>query len=92
MKTGTKVYFEKPDDWADNIYAYVYDETSSSSVKENSAWPGISMKKEDNGLYSYPFDEEWGAALIIFTDGTNQSNGVLEPGEEVVSDKVYKME
>ena len=92
IQSGTKVYFEKPDDWADNIYAYVYDETSSSSVKENNAWPGIAMKKEDNGLYSYTFDEEWGSALIIFTDGTNQSNGVLEPGEEVVSEKVYKME
>lgn len=88
---GTKVYFEKPATWGKTVYAYVYDETSSSKVIENSSWPGVEMQLEADGTYSYTFDKEWVNPLIIFTDGKNQSNGQLEPGDAVEADKVYSV-
>jgi len=92
VTVGAKVYFEKPVGWADTINAYVYDETTSASVKENAKWPGISMTREEDGTYSYTFDKEWSAPLIIFNDGKNQSNGTLEPGDTVIADKIYMVE
>lgn len=92
VTAGTTIYFEKPESWGDKISAYIYDETSYNSVKENTKWPGETMTKEEDGTYSYTFTEEWLAPLVIFTDGTNQSNGVLEPGEEILADKVYTVE
>lgn len=91
ITNGTKIYFEKPADWNDKIYAYVYDETSSNDVKENAAWPGVEMTKEADGKYCYTFTEEWKAPLVIFTDGSKQSNGALEPGAAVIADKVYSL-
>ena len=92
VMAGTKIYFEKPESWGDKISAYVYDETSYTGVKENSKWPGAAMTVEEDGTYSYTFEEEWIAPLVIFTDGTNQSNGKLEPGAEVLADKLYTVE
>lgn len=90
--TGTVIYFEKPDNWADQIFAYVYDEASYSYTKQNRSWPGIAMELGEDGLYSYTFEDEWIAPLVIFTDRTNQSNGALEPGAKVEADKVYTLE
>ena len=39
--------------------------------------------------YSYTFEKEFAAPLIIFNDGKNQSNGALEPGDQVIANKVY---
>ncbi len=89
---GTKVYFEKPANWGDTVYAYVYDETSSNKVIENAKWPGVQMQLEADGTYSYTFDKEWYNPLIIFTDGKNQSNGALEPGDAVEADKLYTVD
>lgn len=89
IEVGTKVYFEKPDHWAANVNAYVYDETSKQSLQENRRWPGVPMELEADGTYSYTFDKEWNAPLIIFNDGKNQSNGALEPGDQVIADKLY---
>ena len=89
IEAGTTVYFEKPDHWGDNVNAYVYDETSKQSTQENRRWPGVPMVKEADGTYSYTFDKEWTAPLIIFNDGKNQSNGALEPGDQVIADKIY---
>ena len=92
IEEGTKVYFEKPDtdEWCDEIYAYVYDEDGY----ENESWPGIEMKKEDDGTYSYTFDMEWTSPRIIFNDGY-ASDSVQYPegqGLEVEKDKVYTVE
>lgn len=92
VKAGTKIYFEKPEGWSDTINAYVYDETTQSTVKENSRWPGVAMTKEADGTYSYTFDEEWVVPLVIFNDGVNQSNGALEPGDQVIANKVYTVD
>ena len=91
ITSGTKIYFEKPADWADTIYAYIYDETSYSYTKESAAWPGAAMTLESDGTYSYTFTSDWLAPLVIFTDGHNQSNGQMEPGAVVVKDKVYSL-
>lgn len=86
VASGTKVYFEKPSDWADKLYAYVYD----ADVNENDTWPGVEMKKESDGKYSYTLDKEWDSPLIIFNDNNSQypqGNGLkLEP------DKVYTVQ
>lgn len=87
----TIIYFKKPDKWSDEVSAYVYDETSYSEVKFNAKWPGSAMKDEGNGVYSYTFEEDWIAPLVIFTDGTNQSNGEMEPGEKVEDGKTYEI-
>lgn len=92
IAAGTKIYFEKPEGWNDTLYAYVYDESSYSSVKSNKTWPGVEMTLEADGTYSYTFEEEWIAPLVIFTDGTRQSNGTLEPGAAVEADKVYTLD
>ena len=92
IKEGTKIYFEKPDNWADRVCAYVYDESSSSEVKYSNAWPGVEMTLEEDGTYCYTFTEEWVNPLVIFTDGSNQSNGATEPGAAVIADKLYTIE
>ena len=50
------------------------------------------MTKEADGTYSYTFDEEWVVPLVIFNDGVNQSNGALEPGDQVIANKVYTVD
>ena len=92
IKEGTKIYFVKPANWADRVCAYVYDESSSSEVKYNASWPGVEMTLEADGTYCYTFTEEWVNPLVIFTDGSNQSNGAMEPGAAVIADKVYEVE
>ncbi len=89
--SGTVIYFKKPDNWKNEVCAYVYDETSYSEVKYNEKWPGAAMKDEGDGIYSYTFTEDWIAPLVIFTDGTNQSNGEMEPGEKVEAGKTYEV-
>lgn len=92
IAAGVKIYFEKPDDWKDKVFAYVYDESSYNETKQNTSWPGVEMVKEADGTYSYTFTEEWIAPLVIFTDGSKQSNGTLEPGAAVIADKIYSLD
>lgn len=89
---GTTITFVKPASWGSTINAYVYDETSYSTVKENAGWPGVAMTDNGDGTYTYTFTEDWIAPLVIFNDGTNQSTGALEPGAAVVPDKVYSVD
>lgn len=45
------------------------------------AWPGIIINQDEDGWYSYTFDESLESVNIIWTDGTNQTidiNGVTE--------------
>lgn len=89
---GTVIYFKKPSDWNADVCAYVYDETSGSEVRMNASWPGVAMKSEGGDLYSYTFEEDWIAPLVIFTDGKNQSNGEMEPGAKVENGKTYELQ
>ena len=65
ISSGTKVYFEKPDSWGDQIFAYVYND----ELYENETWPGLEMTKESDGKYSYTFEDDWETPYIIFNDG-----------------------
>ena len=88
VKNGTKVYFTKPSNWGNKVYAYIYDERGSK-VKEAAAWPGVELKDEGDSKYSYTFTEAWDNALIIFSDGTNQVPAANEPGMLVEPEKTY---
>lgn len=90
IEEGTKVYFEKPEEWGDEIYAYVYDDYGF----ENYPWPGEEMKKEKDGKYSYTFETGFGTPYIIFNDG-DFSDSVQYPegqGLFVEPDKTYTVE
>lgn len=65
ISTGTKVYFEKPESWDEQLFAYVYND----EMYENETWPGIEMTKESDGKYSYTFTKDWETPYIIFNDG-----------------------
>ena len=92
IKEGTKIYFVKPEGWGDRVCAYVYDESSSSTVQVNASWPGVPMTIEADGTYCYTFTEDWINPLVIFSDGSNQSNGAMEPGAAVIANKIYEVE
>ena len=87
---GTKVYFEKPDDWGDKIYAYVYDRAEN----ENAVWPGKEMTKESDGTYSYEMTRKWKSPRIIFNDGADDGSDQYpeKKGLKVEADKTYKVE
>lgn len=81
---GTKVYFQKPSNWADGINAYVY-----ANDGEEALWPGRPMNDEGDGLYSYTLSEDWINPLIIFNDGANQYPAANEPGVPMEDGKTY---
>lgn len=89
IQKGDKVYFEKPDDWDDEINAYVY----TSDLDENASWPGKPMTKEADGKYSYTFTTTFDTPYIIFNDGA-ETDSVQYPsgqGLTVEPDKTYKV-
>lgn len=88
VEAGTVVYFQKPENWKDTVYAYVYDE-STGAVRQAAPWPGVPCELGGDGLYGYTFDEDWDNVLLIFTDGSNQVPGAMEPGMVVEDGKVY---
>lgn len=81
---GVKVYFTKPSNWGNTIYAYVYD-----GGDQVSAWPGTACTDEGNSTYSYTFTKNWSNPLIIFTDGTNQYPAQNEAGMPLEAGKTY---
>ena len=87
---GTKVYFEKPDGWGDDLNAYVY----NRDERENAIWPGKPMTKEDDGTYCYEFEYKWNNPLIIFNDGADSGSFQYpeSKGLKVEADKTYKAE
>ena len=74
----SKVYFKKPSNWG-TPKAYVYSE-SAGAVKEIAKWPGSAMTDEGDSLYSYSLPAGFTDALVIFTDGKNQTSGVGQSG------------
>lgn len=90
IEKGVKVYFEKPDSWDDEIYAYVYND----DLDENDSWPGVEMEKTDDGKYCYTFTKYFETPYIIFNDG-DASDSVQYPegqGLVVEPDKTYTVE
>lgn len=90
VTTRTKIYFEKPDSWGDEVYAYIYDFYEN----ENDSWPGLPLEKTDDGKYCYTFLSDWQSPYVIFNDG-DDADSVQYPeqqGLEVVPDKTYTIE
>lgn len=87
---GVKVYFEKPDDWDDEIYAYVYND----DLDENDIWPGIEMEKTSDGKYCYTFTKHFETPYIIFNDGDAADSFQYPEGQglNVEPDKTYTVE
>ena len=59
--------------WTETIYAYVYDDSSSTTV-ENAAWPGEEMTYEsDTGYYKYeiPYNLKNGK-IVFYSSKTNR--------------------
>lgn len=82
------VTFTKPDDWGDDIYAYVYENGGNT---ENAEWPGVAMTKNDDGTYTYTTPDNIPNAVIIFNDGkdTNQYPAMKQPGLEIKDGNNY---
>lgn len=87
-ETKNIAYFQKPSWWG-SPKVYIYEE-NGSSVKTLAAWPGVNMKDEGNGLYSYELTGSWSNPLVIFTDGKNQTPGSGQKGFELSGSKIYK--
>lgn len=90
IKKGDKVYFEKPDNWDDEIYAYVYND----DLDENDIWPGIEMEKTSDGKYCYTFTKSFETPYIIFNDGDAADAYQYPEGQGLVvePDKTYTVE
>ena len=68
------VYFEKPDNWGNNINIYLYDSSTDSTVGEN--WPGTAMTDSGDGkVYVYEYTNSNPNLMIVFNDGSNQAPG-----------------
>lgn len=87
--TDATIYFTKPSNWSSNVYAYVYDEKSSLTVKMNAAWPGVKMNQESNGEYSYTVKNYTANDRVIFTDGSNQTPSSSKEGYTITKDGHY---
>lgn len=84
------IFFTKPSGWSNTVYAYVYDEKSSSAVVTNASWPGVAMTKQSNGEYSYALDDKVTSnSRVIFTDGSNQTPGSGQEGFAVKANAHY---
>ena len=88
---GTGISFTKPDDWNDEIYVYIYDETVHPIIK-NAVWPGEAMTSEGGGKYSYTLPKDLDNALVIFSDSAGkQYPAAMEPGMELEPWKEYSV-
>lgn len=69
--TGVKIYFDNSSyNWS-TVYAYVYDEEHYSTKVENTAWPGVTMRKDSTGLYYYEVPSNLVNGRVIFTESNN---------------------
>ncbi|MBW7474940.1 starch-binding protein, partial [Paenibacillus oenotherae] len=82
-----KVHFYKPAGWGTpNIYYY---DESVTPTKIGVQWPGVAMKDDGNGWYSYQIPA-WTKAQVIFNSGSNQVPGASQPGFQVTGEKWIK--
>ncbi|MGN0551396.1 MAG: starch-binding protein [Acutalibacteraceae bacterium] len=83
---GVKIYFDNSSyNWS-NVYAYIYD-NSSTPVVENAAWPGAAMTKDSlTGLYVIEVPEELQNGKVIFTESYSATtNRYPADGQEGMS-------
>ena len=66
---GSQVFFDNSSYNWENVYVYAY------GTKENAAWPGQLMEKDENGLYTKTFTSAYKSESIIFTNGLEKGEG-----------------
>lgn len=81
-----KISFKKPTNWNNNIKIYYY--TNDEREVELKSWPGFAMQNDGGNWYSYTITD-MADARVIFTDGTNQTPAMLQPGYEVKSGQSF---
>ena len=64
------VYFEKPSGWGSNINVYFF----SNNQTVGASWPGTAMKDLGDGLYGFEYDTTDSNLMVIFNDGSNQTD------------------
>ena len=70
---GVRITFKKPTDWSNNLCAYIFEDQSSEKV-ENAAFPGLPMKDEGNGEFSYTLPSNLGnESRVVFVDADDKS-------------------
>ena len=87
------VKFKKPDDWDNDIYAYVYIDNGNGQI-ENSGWPGEKMTNNNDGTYSYDVAKEFADGMIVFNDDSKGRNARRYPktnGSTIDFDIVYEV-
>ena len=87
------VKFKKPDDWDNDIYAYVYIDNGNGKI-ENSGWPGEKMTNNNDGTYSYDVAKEFADGMIVFNDDSKGRNARRYPktnGSTIDFDIVYEV-
>ncbi len=91
VSEGAEIYFEKPSSWGDEVYVYIYNESSTTVIK-NAEWPGELMTKQSDGTYSYTLNEGWTSGLVIFSDASGtQYPAVMETGLSLEAGMTYSV-
>ncbi|MFD2164779.1 pullulanase-type alpha-1,6-glucosidase [Thalassotalea euphylliae] len=62
---GIKVYFKKPDAWANDINVHFWNANGEVAASD---WPGVAMTDEGNNWYSYQFGLNTTQANMLFHD------------------------
>ncbi|MBQ3545356.1 MAG: starch-binding protein [Lachnospiraceae bacterium] len=65
------VYFEKPSDWKESVYAYVW--LDGGSKEPLGAWPGTKIENIQDNIYGFVLDEYENNLMIIFNDGKSSN-------------------
>ena len=70
---GNAIYFEKPSNWGNKIYMYLW--SGDGSEYKNGEWPGVAMTDLGDGLYgiAWPEGKENATLNVIFNDNGNQT-------------------
>ena len=70
------VYFTKPSGWSGAyIYAYV---PGTAATKLTGEWPGTAMAAEEDGVYTYTFEDSVSTAKVIFAESASGSQTPLD--------------
>lgn len=83
--SSRKAWIKKPSGWGSTMYCYVY----GSSNKQNASWPGVKMTYDSStGYYYYKVPSDIQNAKVIFTDGSRQVPGAMQPGFDFTSNSM----
>ena len=88
VESTNVAYIRKDSSWGNNMYCYVYSKDDENVT--NGSWPGAAMTCVSGDLYKYEVPESISNPLVIFTDGTNQYPGAMEPGLSLSGSMIYE--